>query len=356
MLEPGNRNPQHHIGAETTYSFEDTSSQVAVDRLVPIYNYNNPNARAIAHNIGVTALQNGIETAEIHTVAGGAEPNAEVLYDNRAILGPRALAVHIGGDGTLHTVTNGLRIASQYAPQIYQTKRLFHEGGTACDTSKALNDRRKLSSITSILESGWLVDVYPLELQVDVPSDSETTDVPQLVHALSYMSLGGFTGLAAEYINSPEHRNRWLNKYRPTKRLAQGLTGVRAFRDARTIEMTVDPEPRHTTLDIHCLSGPIMATLKHRSKELTEPGFHVIENEKLSLPYLLSRALRLGMGKLIEKEAEARLNVAMTTHDATILQADGETWRVPAGTTVSIKPGDPFQAVTTRPELRYLED
>lgn len=355
MLESGNHSP-NGADAEPSafYTLSDIAPQLGVDRLVPIYNKKNPNAQAIARNIGIAALHVGIDMEEIHTVAGGAEPNAEVLYDNRTILGPRSLAVHIGGDGTLHTVTNGLRIASEYAQEIYQTKRLFHEGGTACDTSKALNNPKELRDIIGLLDKGWLVEVYPLEMQVNAPDTSQQA-VPKRIHALSYMSIGGFTGLAAEYINSPAHRERWLNKHQLTKRWAQGLTGLRALRDAQKVEMTVDQDEPRATLDIHCLSGPIMATLKHRSKELTEPGFHMVENLEPGFLYLLSRALRLGAGKLIDKEAPARLHLDVTTHDPAILQADGETWRVPAGTSVSIKPGEPFQAVTTRRELQPLD-
>ena len=359
MLEPGEHShyeanlhpvPQDHC------PLTELAPQLGVDHLVPIYNYQNRNARAIARTIGIAALQEGIEVAEIHTVAGGAQANAEVLYDNRTVLGPHALAINIGGDGTLHTVTNGLRIASQSAQEIYQTKRLFHEGGTACDTSKALNKPERLKNIIKLLDTGWLVEVYPLEVHIDPPTDSDPENVPDLVHALSYVSLGGFTGLAAEYINSAKHRERWLNKFNfwPTKKLGLGLTGLRALRDAQKVDMTVDVEPRRSTLDVHCLSGPIMATLKHRSKEVVEPGFHIVENSEPRFGYLLARALQLGAGKLIDKEAEPRLNLGITTHDPAILQADGETWRVPAGTSVSIKPGQPFQAVTTRQSLQPL--
>jgi diacylglycerol kinase family enzyme len=284
---------------------------------------------------------------EIHSVKGGAEPNSEVIQRHAEQLGRHTLLTVVGGDGMAHVATNAMAIAGRQTPALLETKRFFINGGTAGDTARALNGMHMLHRLDSVLEHGWFEAIYPMQNTLTFPDGTVQSTL-----ALSYNSVGSFTGLAAEYINAPEHRERWLNRYRATKRVAQGLTGLRALKHAQLVELSIDGEDSHQTSDIHCLSGPVMATLDHSSTELTEPGFHIVENKRQTIPYLLTRAVRLGYGNLISRDAPLTTDVSIKTHTPTLFQADGETWRIPAGTTIDVSTGDPFYALTTRSELR----
>lgn len=350
MLESGREPTEpllHDLAPSDTSPLAALAPAIDADRMVTIYNPASKDAqRALGRFAAISEA--GVTVEHIHTVAGGSTANAEQLYEHRDMLGPRTLLAIIGGDGTAHTVTNALAIVGADDHYVQETKRLFVDGGTAGDTAKALNKPNKLARLDNLLRTGWLRDIYPLEIQVELPGE----DTPATVHALSYMSIGGFTGLAAEYINQPQHRNRLLNKYRVTKRLAQGLTGLSALKNADQVDMTIDTDQTRRILDVHCLSGPIMATLKHNSKELTTPGFHVVENTRPAFGHLLTRAILLGAGRLIDKKAAVRDTIQITAHDASLLQADGETWRLPAWSTITVEPGPAISVVTTRPELR----
>lgn len=349
MLEKGNREWDDRTIPDSTLEFtpvQQLSPQLDVDTFVAIYNPESRDAQRVVRRLGALASL-GITVDEIHTVRGGAYPNAEKLFANRHLLGPQTGAFIIGGDGTGHAVHNALKIAGQHEPSIDHTRRIFPGGGSTGDTAKALNAPHALARIDQMLRTGWFVDVYPLRMTIDDPSNT----VPEVVEPMSYGSIGGFTGLAAQYIDA-KPRQLLRNRLTPTRRLSQGLTGLQAYRDAELVTMSIDGEQPRKTLDVHFLSGPIMASLKHRSKELTTPGFHMVENEKRSLGYLVSRALMLGAGRLIDKNTPVSNHMHVEIYDDAIIQADGETWRVPAGTSLTIEPGDPFKALTTRPELR----
>ncbi len=322
---------------------EQIEETLQVDEVAAIFNPNSIDAiRAFRRFEGSVALP----ITQVHTVAGGALPNTDIIRKHGELLGPQTLLAVIGGDGLAHVATNAMALVGREEPRINETKRLFINGGTAGDTAKSLNRPNMLAHPDRIIRNGWLRNIYPMEMLIEFPDGEQ-----EIMQALGYNSVGGFTGLAAEYINLPTHRDRWLNRYRPTKRLAQFATGMQALKNAQPVEMTIDGETRQT-LDVHCLSGPIMATIQHRSTELTEPGFHVVENTHAGVAYLASQALRLQHGGLIDKTDPLKTELSVITHAATVLQAGGETWRIPAETSITVSPGDPIAAVTTRPELR----
>lgn len=322
---------------------EQETEQLEIKEIAAFFNPNSVDAvRAFRHFDAAMDMP----VTRIYSEAGGALPNADVLRQHGEILGQHTLFVVIGGDGLAHVAANARAIVSQEDSRVGETNFLFINGGTAGDTAKSLNHPNMLARPNRIVHDGWLRNIYPMEMTIDFPDDE-----PEVMQALGYNSLGGFTGLAAEYINLPAHRERRLNRFRPTKRLAQFLSGMRALKDAWPVELTIDSEDTRETLDIHCLSGPIMATIKHNATELTDPGFHVVENTHPSMAYLASQALKLNAGRLIDKASPLRTALSVTTHTPAVLQAGGETWRVPAETSLTVAVGDPIPALTTKPAL-----
>lgn len=343
MLEQNRSNPDNSDLTDLDDHIEQQTEQLEIKEIAAFFNPNSVDAnRAFRHFDAAMDMP----VTRIHSVAGGAEPNADVLRQHGELLGQHTLFVVIGGDGLAHAAANARSIVSSEDSRVSETNFLFINGGTAGDTAKSLNRPNMLAHPDRILRNGWLRDIYPMEMTIDFPDGEQ-----EVMQALGYNSIGGFTGLAAEYINLPAHRERWLNQHRPTKRLAQFLSGMRALKDSWPVELTVDGEDTRETLDIHCLSGPIMATIKHNATELTDPGFHVVENTRASLPYLASQALKLNAGRLIDKTAPLRTELSVTTHTPAVLQAGGETWRVPAETSLRVTTGEPIPALTTRPEL-----
>lgn len=343
MLEQNRPTPDSNDLSDIDNRLEQLE-QPEIKEIAAFFNPNSADAiRAFRHFDDAMDMP----VTRVHSVAGGAAPNADVLRQHGELLGQQTLFVVIGGDGLAHVAANARSIVSPEDSRVGDTGFLFINGGTAGDTAKSLNRPNMLAHPDRMLRQGWLRDIYPMEMTIDFPDGEQ-----EVMQALGYNSIGGFTGLAAEYINLPAHRERRLNQFRPTKRLAQFLSGMRALKDSWPVELTIDDEDTRETLDIHCLSGPIMATIQHRSTELTNPGFHVVENTHASLSYLASQALKLNMGKLVDKDAPLRTELSVTTHTPAVLQAGGETWRVPAETSLTVTTGEPIPALTTRSELR----
>lgn len=335
----------HHNDDPTRFDMhsEEQTQQLEIKGVAAFFNPNSVDAnRAFRHFDAAIDMP----VTRIYSEAGGAVPNANVLRQHGELLGQHTLFVVIGGDGLAHVAANARSIVSQEDSRVGETNFLFINGGTAGDTAKSLNRPNMLAHPDRILRNGWLRNIYPMEMTIDLPDGEQ-----EVMQALGYNSLGGFTGLAAEYINLPAHRERQLNRFRPTKRLAQFLSGMKALKDSWPVELTVDGEDTRETLDIHCLSGPIMATIQHNATELTDPGFHVVENTHASLTYLASQALKLNAGRLIDTTAPLRTELSVTTHTPAVLQAGGETWRVPAETSLTVTVGEPIPALTTKPAL-----
>jgi diacylglycerol kinase family enzyme len=343
MLEQNRSTPDNSDLTNLDDHLEQQTEQLEIKEIAAFFNPNSIDAiRAFRHFDAAMDMP----VTRIHSVAGGAVPNADVMRQHGELLGQHTLFVVIGGDGLAHTAANARAMVSPEDSRVGETNFLFVNGGTAGDTAKSLNRPNMLARPDRILHNGWLQDIYPMEMTIDFPDGEQ-----EVMQALGYNSLGSFTGLAAEGINGKNHREGLLNQYRMTKRLAQFLSGMKALKDSWPVELTIDGEDRHESLDIHCLSGPIMATIQHNATELTDPGFHVVENTHASLTYLASQALKLNAGRLIDKTASLRTELSVTTHTPAVLQAGGETWRVPAETSLSIGIGEPISALTTRPEL-----
>jgi hypothetical protein len=158
---------------------------------------NNPSGEEKAEDIAEELSESGVVESimRLRSLAGGIEPNAELLANN---LEPGDVICTVCGDGTFGTIVSAVRSAEVAESGNGLVPICPIDGGNANDVRRAMHGRRKRAP-SWILRNGIEVPAYTVERTVKY-EDETTRD-----EAVSYFGYGK-TAEASRHLASPEYR------------------------------------------------------------------------------------------------------------------------------------------------------
>ncbi len=236
------------------------------------------------------------------------------------------LVLVAGGDGTVHSVVNGLmEIEDKNNPNIY-VMPLW--GGNANDFSYMLNGLASATTPQRILAQSAAVPVPLIKLTLDHSDETRT------IYACCYASFGASAYAARELDSkriSTDKITRWLP---PLIILREAIAVAKALAAAPTNRAEIDDSERKF-YEHSLINGSRIAKVNRVPIELHEPIFFhaVVENKDPSLLINLARIMR---GKP-DTTYTKRSSLTFTVKDGVDAQVDGEVLKIKADTKISAR-------------------
>ncbi len=263
---------------------------------------------------------------------------ASLLKDEQKHLNKGTLLCVAGGDGTVNSVLKYLMSAGS-PKEAAQAVVLPLWGGNANDLAHMLNGPALKSAVPDILRRGKRVPIRPLYCELISPAGERA-----LYIASSYISFGA-SGLAARRLNTLLHRGSKWHKVPGGRIIRETFTVLETF--ARVSEFHITEEGSTTGIyERIFINGSRIAKVRPLPLKLTDDAFY-----KLTIKEKRLRAVVMYLRELFRRpEAEqTREEVTFVCEDRAWGQADGETFRVAAGTKVRVyRSPKPFYALSTR--------
>ncbi len=245
---------------------------------------------------------------------------------SQALRGSRCLLAIAGGDGTDNLIIEALLNSPAISPLARGTVILPLWAGNANDLAHMINGNPP-SSIQSLLETATVHYVHPLEVTL-LNRGKTTTRL-----AACYMSVGA-SAYASMRISNPAHRRRRLYRFPGGRNLTDVASVSRAFLGAPTFSATIDDFKR-PIYDIAAINGPRIAKLSRIPISLTDQRFYEIIVGRRH-PLLLSYIVQIARGASVQRGPTDRLSFRV--NEPTWAQINGEPLRIPAHTTITIRP------------------
>lgn len=307
------------------------ASKLAFERVALVYN---PSGRSMAEAAVDELREHGFAADIFGTVAGGIEPNAEMLASN---LEPGDVVGTVCGDGTFGTIVSAMRQPEVIEATDGRLPICPLEGGNANDVRQSMHGRVRRAP-SWVLQNGIVVPAHTLERTV-VHEDEAVVD-----EAVSYFGFGK-TGEASRRLASPEYR---LGTF-VVKDLKLGFASL--FGDG-AFDL-VDNDGREKRLgDLTVAKGRVMA-------KVGKFGVRHFDNEMIvakTRPNPVSSTL--GWAAIIGglSYGERASQYGFTVLSPVLSHRDGEPPDLlPAGSTVDVRVADdPYLLVTTRRSGRRL--
>ncbi len=263
---------------------------------------------------------------------------ASLLNSEQKHLGKGTLLCIAGGDGTVNSVLKYL-MSSDSPKEAAQTVLLPLWGGNANDLAHMLNGPAFKNAIPDILRRGQRVPIRPLCCELNSPAGERT-----LFIASSYISFGA-SGLAARRLNTLLHRGSNWHRVPGGRILRETFTVLETF--ARVSEFHITENSKTTGIyERIFINGSRIAKVRPLPLKLTDDAFY-----KLTIKEKRFRAVVMYLRELFRRpQAEqTREEVSFVCEDKAWGQADGETFRVAAGTKVRVyRLPTPFYALSTK--------
>ncbi|HEX8763386.1 MAG TPA: diacylglycerol kinase family protein [Candidatus Saccharimonadales bacterium] len=273
---------------------------------------------------------------ELHAGEG---KTTDVLLDScRNKLGPRTLLCIAGGDGTVNSVLKYL-MTEKTSKTVQQTVLLPLWGGNANDLAHMLNGAAYKTAMADVLDKGQRVAIRPLCCELTALSGERTTYI-----ASSYIGFGA-SAMAARRFNTLLHRNSKWHKVPGGRTIRETFTVLEAFVRISAFHITENGKTTGIYERIY-INGSRIAKVRPLPLKLTDDAFY-----RLTIKEKRLRAVVMYLRELFRRpEAEqASQEVSFVCEDRAWGQADGETFRVSAGTKVRIyRRKTPFYALSTR--------
>jgi hypothetical protein len=310
------------------------------ERFIVVVNPKSTNA----HNTGrrVEELREITPSAEviiIETSADGRLANMRLLQRYSDMLGERTLLCIAAGDGTINNIIEGLLSDPKLSEKARKTPILPLWCGNANDLAHMLNGKAYKAKISTLVETGKLVKVYPICCTLTGKNGKSERRL-----AACYASFGASaftTKVLAKTVRQPTVFHRW-----PVARLLQELSVViGAMREAPPFRAR-EADQEKTIYEYIFFNGPRFAKVEGVRRSLADRSFHKAIVERKRLGDVVSSILKL---RSRHAEVMAATQAAFTVLEATWAQFDGESADIPKGTTVEIAVADtPFYALATR--------
>jgi len=297
---------------------------------------NNPSGEGKAETIAEELSESGaVESIKrLRSLAGGIEPNAELLADN---LEPGDVICTVCGDGTFGTIVSAVRSAEVAESGNGLVPICPIDGGNANDVRRALHGRKKHAP-SWILRNGIEVPAYTVERTIDY--EGETTKD----EAILYFGYGK-TAEASRHLASPEYR---LGRFvvRDVKLAIATLFGEGSF------EMLDEYGEARRFGDITVAKGATMAKVGRLGVKHYEQRMIVAETGRSWLAGAIgAAAIVAGLSY-----GESRTEYGFRALTPVLAHRDGEPPEVilPGSEVSMVVSDDPYTLVTTRSVDREL--
>jgi diacylglycerol kinase family enzyme len=243
-------------------------------------------------------------------------------------LNDRTLVCIGGGDGTISHFINKLLTSPKLPPKARKAVLLPLWGGNANDLAYMINGSAYTTNIKGILNKGRAKKIYPLE--VNISNDTKETKL-----ASNYVSFGA-SAYAAKHVNELEGRHNALTRF-----LLEIITVAKAA--LHTGPFKAETEGRKTVIyDLMLINGSRIAKVYRAPNRLTDRAFFELTVSRKH-PYFAG--LLRGFTKRRNRKNWHSLKVL----EQIWAQLDGEVIKIPAGSTIDIKPSDqPFYVLSTK--------
>ena len=265
--------------------------------------------------------------------------NAEIIQDITKEHGPSHI-IPLSGDGGLHNVLKGIRQAK--IPSLVVPVAM----GTANDLARSLL-RRDLTDPIGTLNSGRLARLPWLDISLHHPDGSIEEEIAQ-----NYFGTH-FTGIGADYVNSPAYREKANRGRKLTRYMRDAMEITRLLPNTQPI-LIEDPHTGKVTpvldrviLNISRMGKTQWLDRKHTFRHQANQAD--IKGRGLSDLVIAARDIRLG--KTVLRPGEEVTFIVYKgdrVGDQQLLaQADGEIIELQNGTTITIKLSDNTQTFAT---------
>jgi hypothetical protein len=308
-------------------------------RVIILVNPRSTHIRAAENRIAlIKQLLSHIPVQRLELDVAENKTTASLLGAHKAHLNKGTLLCVAGGDGTVNSVLKYLM--SKTAPKTAsQTVLLPLWGGNANDLAHMLNGAAFKNVVPDILRHGNVVPIRPLCCELISPAGDSS-----LYIASSYISFGA-SGIAARRLNTLLHRNSAWHKVPGGRTLRETLTVLETF--ARISDFHITENGKTTGIyERIFINGSRIAKVRSLPLKLTDDAFYKLTIKEKRLRAVVMYLRELFRRPQAEQEHE---EVSFVCEDQAWGQADGETFRVPAGTKVRVyRLPTPFHALSTR--------
>lgn len=309
-------------------------------RIVFIQNPVSTHANRARHRLAeLRAAFPDIPMTIIQTVPGGRKANQKELRKHAALLGESTLLCIAAGDGTVGMIIDTLLTHPFYTKSMRRTPILPVWTGNANDLAHMLNGSAFQSRLPHIVTDGHVTPVWPIHCKLVYPDGRTSTHL-----ACCYVSFGA-SAVAAETLGRAISRTHVLHNVSPIRFLHELLVVTFSLLRTRTFRV-IDDAGTTPVFEYIFFNGPRFAKISRVHRKLTDAGFHVAKVQGKSL-WAISRTI-IELTHPQKSQHYQAAGAAFALKDATLVQFDGETLRLPAGTEVRVSVADePFQAVNT---------
>jgi diacylglycerol kinase family enzyme len=316
-------------------------------RLTPFDSFliiRNPASTSVtAANRRIAELQRAFPSATCHIIdtrPGGKAANRALLHDQAGQLGRRTLLCVAGGDGTINLVLDSLLHDPALSAQGRQTPIFPLWGGNANDLACMLNGGPRSANTTAIVRTGSIVAVFPLVCSFTNRQGRQTTHL-----AACYTSFGA-SAITTQILGQKKSTSNALFRQPGLRFIREVLIAISGMSHAPTFAINSDGQTK-TVYEYIFFNGPRFAKVTGVRRQLIDQKFHGVLLGKKRLSGVLASMAALNRKNQAHKFEHTQAN--FTVRQTTWSQFDGETIRVPAGTTVTISVAEqPFFALSTR--------
>lgn len=309
-------------------------------RFIVIANPKSTNAQNTARRIEeLRALTPSAEVITVETSADGRRANMQLLRRFSGMLGEHTLLCIAAGDGTINSIIEGLLSDPDLSEAARRTPVLPLWCGNANDLAHMLNGKAYKAKISTLVETGKLVKVYPICCTL---TTTDGTSERRLAACYTSFGASAFTTkVLAKTVRQPTVFRRW-----PVARFLQELSIViGAMRDAPPFQALEDNQEK-TIFEYIFFNGPRFAKVEGVKRSLADKSFHKAIVQRKRFSDILSSILKL---RSRNAQAMAATAATFTVLEPTWAQFDGESADISKGTKVEIAVADkPFYALATR--------
>lgn len=276
----------------------------------------------------------------IRTTNKDRDATSDILVAHADELGPHTLLGIGAGDGTTSVVVETLVRDKRLPEKARSTVVIPLWGGNANDLANMLNGSANEAKLSTILDMGKIVPIYPLYLDFDLADKNHVSKI-----AVCNASFGA-TAYVAVKLNGSRFRKSRLHTYPGGRMIKETMTAVTSLLRAPTFKI-IDNGVEKEVYERMFSNGSRFAKFYQMPVALNEKQVYVntIEGKRIVTILLL-----LLSGSFSRFSTDHQLSNAMKflVQTSTQSQFDGETWEIPAQTQVTAHISDqPFYALST---------